>query len=319
MEYAISVIVPIFKAENYLSKCIDSILAQTFRNFQLILVDDGSPDKSGEICDRYVKLDTRVEVIHKPNGGVMSARKCGISSAKGVYSIQIDPDDWVEPSLLEELYHEAIAENADMVICDFMEHHDNRLSISVQKPLSLSHAEVMKEMFTKLMGSTCNKLIRTSCYKEYNVSFCEDLVLLEDLFLMFQLLLHPIKVAYIPKALYHYERNANPNSLTMTQGKRFKGYADSICKHFKELLKPHPVFWQLWVEKEMPWIAYLALYYGAFNGKRFRQEFSYLCKLPSLNQNDRLVRLALKHYLLARILIIIRRLLSKTRMLLRRT
>ena len=78
MEYAISVIVPIFKAENYLSKCIDSILAQTFRNFQLILVDDGSPDKSGEICDRYVKLDTRVEVIHKPNGGVMSARKCGI-------------------------------------------------------------------------------------------------------------------------------------------------------------------------------------------------------------------------------------------------
>lgn len=62
MEYAISVIVPIFKAENYLSKCIDSILAQTFRNFQLILVDDGSPDKSGEICDRYVKLDTRVEV-----------------------------------------------------------------------------------------------------------------------------------------------------------------------------------------------------------------------------------------------------------------
>ena len=273
MEYAISVIVPIFKAENYLSKCIDSILAQTFRNFQLILVDDGSPDKSGEICDRYVKLDTRVEVIHKPNGGVMSARKCGISSAKGVYSIQIDPDDWVEPSLLEELYHEAIVENADMVICDFMEHHDNRLSISVQKPLSLSHAEVMKEMFTKLMGSTCNKLIRTSCYKEYNVSFCEDLVLLEDLFLMFQLLLHPIKVAYIPKALYHYERNANPNSLTMTQGKRFKGYADSICKHFKELLKPHPVFWQLWVEKEMPWIAYLALYYGAFNGKRFQQEF----------------------------------------------
>lgn len=319
MEYAISVIVPIFKAENYLSKCIDSILAQTFRNFQLILVDDGSPDKSGEICDRYVKLDTRVEVIHKPNGGVMSARKCGISSAKGVYSIQIDPDDWVEPSLLEELYHEAIAENADMVICDFMEHHDNRLSISVQKPLSLSHAEVMKEMFTKLMGSTWNKLIRTSCYKEYNVSFCEDIVLLEDLFLMFQLLLHPIKVAYIPKALYHYERNANPNSLTMTQGKRFKGYADSICKHFKELLKPYPVFWQLWVEKEMPWIAYLALYYGAFNGKRFQQEFSYLCDQPVLNQNERLVRLALKHYLIARVLIVIRRLLSKIRMLLYRT
>ena len=143
--------------------------------------------------------------------------------------------------------------------------------------------------------------------------------MIEDLFLMFQFLLHPLKVVYVPKALYHYERDTNPNSLTMAHGERFKGYADSICKHFRDLLKPYPVFWQLWVENEMPWIAYLALYYGAFNGKRFRQEFSYLCKLPALNQNDRLVRLALKHYLLARILIVIRRLLSKTRMLLRRT
>ena len=104
MEYAISVIVPIYKAENYLHKCIDSILAQTFQDFQLILVDDGSPDKSGKICDDYAVKDSRIEVIHKQNGGVMSARKCGILSARGLYSIQIDPDDWVEPSLLEDLF-----------------------------------------------------------------------------------------------------------------------------------------------------------------------------------------------------------------------
>ena len=116
MEYAISVIVPIYKAENYLPKCIESILSQTFHNFQLILVDDGSPDLSGEICDRYAQLDTRIEVIHKQNGGVMSARKCGILSAQGIYSIQIDPDDWVEVTLLEDLYQQAIHEDADMVI-----------------------------------------------------------------------------------------------------------------------------------------------------------------------------------------------------------
>ena len=114
MEYAISVIVPIYKAENYLHKCIDSILAQTFQDFQLILVDDGSPDKSGKIWDDYAVKDSRIEVIHKQNGGVMSARKCGILSARGLYSIQIDPDDWVEPSLLEDLFQEAIQEKADI-------------------------------------------------------------------------------------------------------------------------------------------------------------------------------------------------------------
>lgn len=168
MEYAISVIVPIYKAENYLPKCIESILSQTFHNFQLILVDDGSPDLSGEICDRYAQLDTRIEVIHKQNGGVMSARKCGILSAQGIYSIQIDPDDWVEVTLLEDLYQQAIHEDADMVICDFVEHYEGKAFISIQKPESLSHTEVMKEMFTRLMGSTCNKLIRTLCYKQYN-------------------------------------------------------------------------------------------------------------------------------------------------------
>ena len=319
MEYAISIIVPIYKAENYLHKCICGILHQTFTDFQLILVDDGSPDKSGDICEEYAAMDSRIEVIHKENGGLTSARKCGIKYAKGRFSIQIDPDDWVEPSLLEELYQKAVKYDADMIICDFWEHCDGKDIYSKQEPKSLVHIDVMKEMFSTLKGTMWNKLIKTSCYKQYNIQFYEDLVLIEDLFLMFQLLLHPLKVVYVPKALYHYERDTNPNSLTMAHGERYKGYADSICKHFRDLLKPYPVFWQLWVEKEMPWIAYLALYYGAFNGKRFRQEFSYLCKLPAFNQNDRLVRLALKHYLLARILIIIRRLLSKTRMLLRRT
>ena len=206
-----------------------------------------------------------------------------------------------------------------MVMCDFWEHCDGNTVYSKQEPKSFEHTEVMKEMFSTLKGTMWNKLIKTSCYKQCNIQFYEDLVLIEDLFLMFQFLLHPLKVVYVPKALYHYERNTNPNSLTMAHGERFKGYADSICKHFKDLLKPYPVFWQLWVEKEMPWIAYLALYYGAFNGKRFQQEFSYLCEQPVLNQNERLVRLALKHYLLARVLIVIRRLLSKIRMLLNRT
>ena len=307
MEYAISIIVPIYKAEKYLRKCIDGILQQSFTDFQLILVDDGSPDSSGEICDEYASKDSRIEVVHKNNGGVTSARKCGVEHAKGRYSIQIDSDDWVESSLLEDLYQKAIKEDADMVICDFWEHCDGNTVYSKQEPKSLEHTEVMKEMFSTLKGTMWNKLIRTSCYKQCNIQFYEDLVLIEDLFLMFQFLLHPLKVAYVPKALYHYERNTNPNSLTMAHGERFKGYADGICKHFRELLKPHPEFWNLWIEKEMPWIAYTSLYYDIFDKQRFFTEFHYLCKKTVAGTNNIIVRLALYNYFLGRVFISLRK------------
>ena len=186
MEYAISIIVPIYKAEKYLRKCIDGILQQSFTDFQLILVDDGSPDSSGEICDEYASKDSRIEVVHKNNGGVTSARKCGVEHAKGRYSIQIDSDDWVESSLLEDLYEKAIKEDADMVICDFWEHCDGNTIYSKQEPKSLEHTEVMREMFSTLKGTMWNKLIRTSYYKQCHILFYEDLFFLEDLFLMFQ-------------------------------------------------------------------------------------------------------------------------------------
>ncbi|MBA7487945.1 MAG: glycosyltransferase family 2 protein [Prevotella sp.] len=302
MECAVSVIVPIYKAESYLRKCIDGILLQTFTDFQLILVDDGSPDKSGEICDEYAQKDSRVVVIHKTNGGLTSARKYGMNHAKGEYSIHIDPDDWVELSLLEELYHEAVKTDADMVICDFWEHCNNEVVYSRQKPKTLDNKEVMTEMFTTLKGTMWNKLIRTSCYKQCNIQFYEDLVLIEDLFLMFQFLLHPLKISYVPKALYHYERNTNPNSLTMANGERFKGYADGICRHFKALLKPYPYFWNLWVEKEMPWIAYLSLYYDIFDSKRFYEEFYYLLGRRPLSFSDKMVRIALRSYPLGKLI-----------------
>lgn len=246
-------------------------------------------------------------MIHKRNGGLTSARKCGVEYAKGRYSIQIDPDDWVESSLLEDLYQKAIKEDADMVICDFWEHCDGNTVYSKQEPKSLEHTEVMKEMFSTLKGTMWNKLIRTSCYKQCNIQFYEDLVLIEDLFLMFQFLLHPLKVAYVPKALYHYERNTNPNSLTMAHGERFKGYADGICKHFRELLKPHPEFWNLWIEKEMPWIAYTSLYYDIFDKQRFFTEFHYLCKKTVAGTNNIIVRLALYNYFLGRVFISLRK------------
>ena len=119
MQPKVSVIVPVYKAEKYLQRCVDSLLAQTFTDFELLLIDDGSPDRSGEICDEYAAADSRVRVFHKVNGGVSSARQCGMDNATGEYTIHADPDDWVEPIMLKELYVKAKEENADMVFCNY--------------------------------------------------------------------------------------------------------------------------------------------------------------------------------------------------------
>ena len=99
----ISVIVPVYKVEKYLEKCIESIIKQTYTNLQIILVDDGSPDNCGKICDEYAKKDSRIEVIHKINGGLSDARNVGINRANGRYIGFVDSDDYVEPDYLEQL------------------------------------------------------------------------------------------------------------------------------------------------------------------------------------------------------------------------
>lgn len=122
----ISVIVPIYNVEQYLSRCVDSILAQTFRNFELILVDDGSPDNCGAICDEYAKKYDFITVIHKENGGLSDARNHGIDIAKGEYLSFIDSDDWVTPDFLEKLYDAIVQTGCRMSVCNVVWHDGNQ-------------------------------------------------------------------------------------------------------------------------------------------------------------------------------------------------
>ena len=209
---AVSVIVPVYKAENYLHRCIDSLLAQTFTDFELLLVDDGSPDRSGEICDEYAAKDSRVRVFHKENGGVSSARQYGIDNALGEYTIHADPDDWVEPEMLEELYQKAKQEDADMVICDFFVYNNNNIYVK-QQPSSLYYRDVQSDLFRNLHGSCWNKLIKRSCLKRYDISFPVEISFCEDLFFNVNLLNYPLRISYLPNAYYHYVQNENVNSL----------------------------------------------------------------------------------------------------------
>lgn len=211
----ISVIVPVYKAEKFLHKCVDSLLAQTFSDFEILLIDDGSPDKSGEICDDYAKRDFRVKVLHKVNGGVGSARQLGIEQAVGEYTIHVDPDDWVEPTMFKDLYQIAYEKQADLVICDYYLEEAPGKSVYVkQMPMSLSCHAIQNELFQGLHGSLGNKLVRRTCYTRGNVGIPDGLNISEDLWVCLCLLEVVDKVAYLPEAYYHYDRYSNINSLS---------------------------------------------------------------------------------------------------------
>ena len=270
----ISVIVPVYKAEAYLHRCVDSLLAQTFRDFEVLLIDDGSPDRSGEICDEYARQDSRIRVFHKENGGVSSARQYGMDHAQGEYTIHADPDDWVEPTMLEELYQKAKEEDADMVICDFYYERQGKLVIETQKPSSLEHDMVLSELFYRLHGSSWNKLIRRKFYEKSGVKYPLELFYCEDLFVNACLLANDIRVDYLPKAFYHYDVSINENSLIRRPSDVIFRQEQILYRLLKEKL---PVsYFQLIEFKMLPMLAYKALCIGDPYLKTFKSDYSSL-------------------------------------------
>ena len=234
----VSVIVPIYKAEETIKKCVDSLLAQTLKDFEIVLVDDGSPDRCGEICDEYARNDSRIKVVHQKNMGVSAARQTGIDNAIGEYTIHADPDDWVEPTELEELYKKAKEDDADMVICDF---YENDAIYHKQEPLSLDSKVVLYELFQQLHGSCCNKLVRRACYSEYGVRFPKDIYFCEDKYVLCALLVNKIKVSYLAKAFYHYIQYPQKDTLVRHYDEKTYSHDLRLINIFAELLKNYPI------------------------------------------------------------------------------
>lgn len=202
----VSIIIPVYNTAALLDRCLRSIISQSFSDWECILVDDGSTDGSADICDRYVLLDKRFKVFHKKNEGVAMARKLGVLHASGEYSIHVDPDDYVERTMLEEMYSCAQSSNADVVVSDYIyESAGKKSQVIVQKPSGDDvNSMVVDVLLNKLHGSLCNKLLRHSCYKTYCLEFYKEINYCEDVLLWAQLYGAPLKVAYLPKAYYHY-------------------------------------------------------------------------------------------------------------------
>lgn len=211
----ISVIVPVYNAESFLSRCIDSLLSQTLQDIEVVLVDDGSTDSSKAICERYAANDNRVKIVSQSNRGVAMARQAGIDAARGVYSIHVDPDDWVEQTMFEEMYAKAVEEDADMVICDFMVDFADRNYVASQEVGKCEPDDCLNRMmYGKIHGSLCNKLIRSDLYSRYKICFFDGINYCEDYLTCVQLFIQGVRISYIPKPFYHYDQVVNNNSAT---------------------------------------------------------------------------------------------------------
>lgn len=212
----ISVIVPIYNAEKFLHYCIDSILNQTVIDFELILVDDGSTDNSGKICDEYSEKDNRIWVIHKPNGGVSSARNSGIEAAQGEYICFVDSDDYLESNYLKELIEtKRKYPDFDNVWCgfqtveDYLKNNRNAFAAENNKDYSFSDLNSIMDLFEKwFVQMPWNKLYKTKTIVENSIVFPPELSLGEDyIFNLRYLDCTNGKIVVINKPLYDYLRD----------------------------------------------------------------------------------------------------------------
>lgn len=200
----ISVIVPVYNAEKYLHRCVDSILAQTFTDFELLLINDGSKDSSGVICDEYAAKDSRVLVFHKENGGVSSARNMGLDNAKGEWISFVDSDDWVEVSMLGEVYANAQANNSDMVFTDIKYCYPDHTSVYEAFRWQGEPRVCLVEYLKKSRCVPAWALIRNSLIQDNKFRFPENITIYEDFHLLVRLIYVSRIITQAKKTLYNY-------------------------------------------------------------------------------------------------------------------
>ena len=214
-----SIHVPVYKVEPYLGNCVQSILQQTYRNFELFLVDDGSPDNCPAMCDAYAAQDRRVHAIHKPNGGPFLARRTSLSYATGDYVVFVDSDDWVAPNWLETIYQVICAQSPDMVLFDWMEAYEDRqvLIQSALVPGKRYEGESMRALYSGYLRGISNSLC-TKAYRREIICTQDDLAQYgrvqtgEDAIQLTVPMQYAKSAIYVNKPLYYY-RKTNSSSL----------------------------------------------------------------------------------------------------------
>lgn len=210
MDNLISIIVPVYNVEKYLRRCVDSILAQTYQNIEVLLIDDGSPDDSGKICDEYAQKDSRVRVFHKENAGVSSARNLGLKEAKGDYVGFVDADDYIDNKMYEVLLNNLIKEQADISVCSYYQ-EDNQGVFQKHWPkddyLVMNGEEQIKNLIS-------NNYYTCSCWDRLfkreligDITFDESISFYEDYLFLYEVTKKSKNTVFDSKPLYYYCNN----------------------------------------------------------------------------------------------------------------
>lgn len=208
----ISVIVPVYNVEKYLDKCINSLINQSYKKLEIILIDDGSTDNCGKICDEYALKDNRIKVIHKENEGLSAARNLGIAISKGDYIIFIDSDDWVDKEILLKLLKLIKKYNSDIAVCDYLLAYDENEYIEKGEIYEkiFSNIDAFKDLYSRTGG-----VIKSiSCCKLYKRELFKDIVfpvrkIHEDEFVTYKLLYKANIISYTNEKLYYYRQREN--------------------------------------------------------------------------------------------------------------
>lgn len=215
-ENLISIIVPVYKVEKFLKRCVDSITNQTYDNLEILLIDDGSPDGSPAICDELAKQDKRIRVFHKENGGVSSARNLGIKECTGDYIAFVDSDDWIEPTMYEEMLALSLEKDADITFCEMKEFYDDGRTVEYNE-INLHKLENKEIMYffsnarkgntlVTIFGGPCRMLVKSKLAKKH--SFTTKLKHGEDLFFVLDLIEEADKIATMNRHFYNYYINS---------------------------------------------------------------------------------------------------------------
>ncbi len=238
----ITVVVPVYNVENYVDRCVESIVRQTYINLEIILVDDGSVDKSAKKCDEWAQRDERIRVIHKSNGGLSDARNTGINESKGKYIAFIDGDDEILPNMIERLYISLCMADADISMCrmekiERLKRYPTREFPSDEDALTLTNVHAMRLLFKDVIDcSACLKLYKKELFIVLRFPYGKTN---EDFALMYQLFYQAKKIIYISDILYCYYYRENSITTTTFNEKSFDKYYNCV-----DML--------LWIKKNCP-------------------------------------------------------------------
>lgn len=241
MEYKVTIIVPVYNAERYINKCIKSILSQTLDLIELILLDDGSVDQCGKICDAIAEKNNNIKVLHLENGGPSRARNKGIKIAKGKYIGFVDADDYIDPQMYEKLYECAENNQSDMVICRYSIDDGEKITpVEINYEAVYNGKEQIKNDLISLYSkryheglySVCNKLFSNNLLQTNHIQFNENLIRAEDAWFVFDYLKVSNKINYLKKAFYYYRQvpTSTMHTIQKDRYERSKEFREKVLK-----------------------------------------------------------------------------------------